>query len=268
MRRQRLIEARKSVGKSQEQVAEEVGVDRTTIGRWERDEGTPFPAQRPKYAEALGVTMDELSAMLSSVPAVTGEVPAWLSHYLGMEQSATGIRCHEPRAVYGLLQSPRYVEALVSRVGVSGVSDTYVQQAVDQRLHRQKRVRSGDLQLDVIQPEAALRLRVGNPAIMSEQLRTVVELSELSNVTVRVVTFDAGQYEARRIGDFSIMSHPWGTPHVHIEGYGGGRFITDADEVHYFNSAFDHAANVALSPKESRRFILGLADEWEKRNHG
>ncbi|MEU2034107.1 helix-turn-helix domain-containing protein [Nocardia amamiensis] len=268
MRRHRLIEARKATGKTQEQIAEAVGVDRTTLGRWERNEGTPYPAQRPKYAEALGITMDELSAMLSSVPAIEGEVPEWLSTYLGMEQSATSIRTHEPRAVYGLLQIPTYVEALVSRVGISGVSDTYVQQAVDQRLHRQKRVRSGDLVLDVIQPESSLRLRVGTPAVMSEQLRSVAELSELPNVTVRVTTYDAGQYEARRLHSFSLMSHPWGSPRVHIESYSGGRFITDAEEVQYFASAFDHGAKIALTPTESRRFILGLAEEWERKNHG
>ncbi|WP_280428343.1 helix-turn-helix domain-containing protein [Nocardia brasiliensis] len=267
MRRERLIEARKATGKTQEQIADEVEVDRTTLGRWERNEGTPHPVQRPKYAEALGITMDELSAMLSSVPTVTGEVPEWLSTYLGMEQSATSIRTHEPRAIYGLLQVPSYVEALVSRVGISGVSDTYVQQAVDQRLHRQKRVRSGDLVLDVIQPEPALRLRVGTPAVMAEQLRTLAELAELPNVTVRVTTYEVGQYEARRLGGFSLMAHPWGNPRVHIESYRGGTFITDADEVGYFAAAFDHAARVALSPTESRRFVLGLADEWERRNH-
>ncbi len=195
-------------------------------------------------------------------------MPEWLSTYLGMEQSATSIRTHEPRAVYGLLQIPAYVEALVSRVGISGVSDTYVQQAVDQRLHRQKRVRSGDLVLDVIQPESSLRLCVGTADVMSEQLRTLAELSELPNVTVRVTTSDAGQYEARRLHSFSIMSHPWGSPRVHIESYGGGRFITDAEEVGYFASAFDHGAKIALSPTESRKFVRGLAEKWEYKHDG
>ncbi|MFC8526217.1 Scr1 family TA system antitoxin-like transcriptional regulator [Nocardia sp. NPDC057227] len=265
MRRERLIEARKATGKTQEQIAAEVEVDRTTLGRWERGDGTPYPAQRAKYADALGIAMDELSAMLSSMPTMSGEMPEWLSTYLGMEQSATDIRSHEPRAIYGLLQEPAYVEALVGKVGISGVTDTYVQQAVDQRVHRQKRVRSGELALDVIMPESALRLRVGTPDVMIEQLRTVAELSELPNVTVRITTFDAGQYEARRLGAYSIMRHPWGRPRVHIESYGGGRWITDHDEVGYFASAFDHGVRVALSPTESRKFVLGLAEEWKQR---
>jgi hypothetical protein len=49
---------------------------------------------------------------------------------------------------------------------------------------------------------------------------------------------------------------------VHIEGYGGGRFITDADEVGYFRNAFDHAQRIALTPRDSAAFITRLADRW------
>lgn len=243
-------------------MAELAGVDRTTIGKWERGEATPHDYQRAAYAEALGVTMDELDAMLSSIPAGAHEVPDWLPVYLGMEQSATELRTHEPRAVFGLFQTPEYVEQLVGRVGVMGVSDTYLQRTVEQRLHRQKRVRSGDLVLDVVQPESALHLQVGDPSVMAGQLDTMAELAELPNVTIRVTTYPAGQYEARRLGDFILMWHPWGNPRVHIEGYGGGRFITDADEVAYFGSAFDHATRVALSPQDSVAFIRQQADRW------
>jgi transcriptional regulator with XRE-family HTH domain len=265
MRRERLIQARKATGRNQEEVADLAGVDRTTVGKWERGESTPQPNQRTAYAEALGVTLQELNAMLSSIPQGVGEMPEWLSTYLGMEQSATEIETYEPRAVYGLLQTPRYVEAIVSRVGVSGASDTYVQSAIEQRLHRQKRVRNHELNLSVLQPESSLRLRIGDASVMAEQLDTLVELSQLPNVTVRVTTFDVGQYEARRLGAFSIMSHPWGTPRVHIEGYGGGRFIHDAEEVGYFRAAFEQASKLALSTEKSRNFIRELAEEWRSK---
>ncbi|MFD0365432.1 Scr1 family TA system antitoxin-like transcriptional regulator [Nocardia sp. GCM10030253] len=264
MRRKMLIDARKSAGKTQEEVAEFVGVDRTTLGKWERDESTPRPHQRAKYAEALGVGMGELNAMLSSIPTAANEMPEWLTTYLGMEQSATSLRAHESRAIYGLLQTPRYVEQLAGRVGVSGVSDTQLQRTVDQRFHRQKRVRNGDLVLDLVQPESALHLQVGDGSVMAEQLRVMAELAELPNVTLRITTYDAGQYEARRLGDFVIMEHPWGNPRVHIEGYGGAYFITDADEVGYFGLAFDHACRITLSPKESQQYIQQLAETWNK----
>src|SRR6185312_495249 len=127
VRRQKLIEARKRAGKNQEDIASVLGVDRTTIGKWERDESTPHPNQRPGYAEALGISLGELAAMLSSLPVPDGiDTPEWLSTYLGMEQSATGIRVHEPEVVFGLLQTPRYTEEVVRTVGLSAVSEDYV----------------------------------------------------------------------------------------------------------------------------------------------
>lgn len=261
MRRERLIHARKATGKNQEQIAEDVGVDRTTLGKWERGESTPVPNQRGRYAEALGITLQELSAMLTSIPQGDREMPTWLSTYLGMEQSATRIQAYEPRCVYGLLQTTAYVEDIVGKVSHEGVSNTYIQRSVEQRLNRQRRVKNGEVEVDLVQPESALRLRIGAPAVMREQMLALAELSQLPNVTFRVTTYDAGQYEARRLGAFSIMSHPWGTmPQVHIEGYGGGQFIDDAEEVAYFQGVFDHATRIALSPSESRKFVAN----WRK----
>ncbi|WP_171050169.1 helix-turn-helix domain-containing protein [Nocardia cyriacigeorgica] len=266
MRRKRLIDARKASGKTQEQIAEFVGVDRTTLGKWERGESTPQPNQRHRYAEAIGTTMRELDAMLNGVVPKEPDMPEWLTTYLGMEQSATTVRAHERRAVFGLLQTPNYLEAMGSGVGISGMSDTYLQRTVDQRIYRQKRVRGGDLALDVIQPESALHLRIGDGAVMAEQLRVMAELAELPNVTIRITTYDAGLYEALRLGDFSIMTHPWGgNDRVHIEGYGGGQFITESDEVAYYRAAFEHACRMALSPKDSLEFIHAAAESWSDR---
>ena len=265
MRRHRLADARKAAGRTQEEIAEQVGVDRTTIGKWERDESTPQPGQRPAYAGALGVTLSELDALLSSLPSTGNFYPEWPSTYLGMEQSASEMRAHEPEVVYGLLQTPAYTEAVVRKVGVVGVPDAYVQRAVQQRRHRQQRVRDGSMTLDVIQSEQTLRVRVGTAAVMAEQLTALADLAELQNVTVRVTTFDAGQHEARRLDSFVIMFHQWGNPQVWVEGYGGGRFVTDAEEVSYFAAVFDQAARLALPPGESVRFIRKLASEWESR---
>jgi dissimilatory sulfite reductase (desulfoviridin) alpha/beta subunit len=88
-------------------------------------------------------------------------------------------------------------------------------------------------------------------------------VAELPNVTVRITCFSAGQYEARRLSDFVIMAHPWGNPRVHIEGYSGGQFLTDADEVACFASAFDHATRIAaLPPAASIDFIRQQASNW------
>jgi transcriptional regulator with XRE-family HTH domain len=265
VRRAKLIEARKAKGLTQEQVAQIVGVERTTVGAWERGESTPHPPQRPAYAEALGVTLSELAAMLSSMPTHPDEMPAWLATYLAMEQSATALRAHEPEVVFGLLQAPGYAAEIARGVGVQETPESYVRQNVEQRQHRQKRVLDGSLAIDVVQTEQVLYFRFGDPSVMAEQFGFMADLAERPNVTLRITMFDAGQYEAHRLDTFTILSHPWGSPTVYLEGYGGGRFITEADEVAYFTDAFDQATKVALSPSESVTFIREVAAKWEAR---
>lgn len=100
---------------------------------------------------------------------------------------------------------------------------------------------------------------------MAEQLNELVALAQLPTVTIRVTTFEAGQHEARRMDTFVVMRHPWGAPRVWTEGYAGGEFVTDRDEVNYYVAAFDQAAGLALSSKESVAFIRDLASQWEAR---
>lgn len=63
-RRRRFAERRKACGFSQEEFAEAVGVDRSTVQRWENGKTGPQPWQRPKIIKALGVTADELDGLL------------------------------------------------------------------------------------------------------------------------------------------------------------------------------------------------------------
>ncbi|WP_328387826.1 helix-turn-helix domain-containing protein [Streptomyces sp. NBC_00400] len=63
-RRRGLAERRKACGLNQEEFAEAVGVDRSTVQRWENGKNDPQPWQRPKIAKALSITSVELDALL------------------------------------------------------------------------------------------------------------------------------------------------------------------------------------------------------------
>jgi DNA-binding XRE family transcriptional regulator len=64
-KRHTLAERREIVGHTQETLAEFVGVEPTTVGRWERGETSPQPWSRPKHAEALAVSVEQLDTMLA-----------------------------------------------------------------------------------------------------------------------------------------------------------------------------------------------------------
>lgn len=59
-----LANRRVVAGYTQEGLAEALGVDRTTIGRWERGAQLPQPWQRPDLARLLGVTLEQLDVLL------------------------------------------------------------------------------------------------------------------------------------------------------------------------------------------------------------
>lgn len=258
-----MIAARKSVGKSQEQVGQEVGVDRTTIGTWERGEYTPQPYQRPPYAEALGVTLTELDTMLSSIPPPDARTPVWLSQYLGMEQSATELLVHEPHVVDGLLQTLDYAAAIGRSVGVHGMSEDYARRNAEQRAWRQVRVRNGDVQLHVVQPEVPFRLQMGTPALMADQMDHLLAMGQQDNVTIQVVPFSVGQYEAFRMGPISVMTHPWAQGRsIYYRPYQGFAHIEEPEEAANFLAAVEQASILALSPADSLAFIAQAAEQW------
>jgi transcriptional regulator with XRE-family HTH domain len=64
-KRTRFVARRKVLGYSQEQLAEHVRVERSTIARWESGETAPQPWFRPKLARALHLSLEQLDELLA-----------------------------------------------------------------------------------------------------------------------------------------------------------------------------------------------------------
>jgi len=65
-KRQRLAARRKAAGFSQEQLAERLSIDRSTVARWESGETEPQPWIRPRLARVLQVSLDQLDRLLAA----------------------------------------------------------------------------------------------------------------------------------------------------------------------------------------------------------
>ena len=65
LKRQGLSHRRKAVGLTQEALAERLGVERSTVVRWEAGDTEPLPSIRPKVARALQVSIDQLAELLT-----------------------------------------------------------------------------------------------------------------------------------------------------------------------------------------------------------
>jgi transcriptional regulator with XRE-family HTH domain len=70
------IQARKAVGLTQEQLAEALHVEPSTIKRWEAGTYSPQPYLRPKLAKILDISRDKLTEFLANPPIASVQEPS------------------------------------------------------------------------------------------------------------------------------------------------------------------------------------------------
>jgi len=71
-RRHRLAQRRKSLGFTQESLAGKLGVERSTVVRWESGDTGPQPWMRPRIAEALRISATQLDGLLAEADSSSG----------------------------------------------------------------------------------------------------------------------------------------------------------------------------------------------------
>ena len=129
-------------------------------------------------------------------------IPAWFEPYLGLEQTASVIRTYETQFIPGLLQAPAYARTLIG----SGTSSRAVtEQRSELRLRRQHILR-GPAHLWALVDESVLRRRIGGRAAMSAQLRHLMDMCDMANVTIQVLTLRGDGHLAE--GAFTILRLP------------------------------------------------------------
>ncbi|HWR48652.1 MAG TPA: helix-turn-helix transcriptional regulator, partial [Pseudonocardiaceae bacterium] len=159
-------------------------------------------------------------------------IPEDFEEFVGLESEASRMRSYEDVVVTGLLQTEAYAAALV-RAWLPRVSDHAVEERVRLRMARQDRLHEGaPLRLDCVLTEAALRQQVGGPGVMREQLRHLLDMTELSHVSVQVMPFAAGAYPAQNC-PFRLLSFP--DPEDHdvacVDYLSGTLYVEDAEDV-------------------------------------
>jgi transcriptional regulator with XRE-family HTH domain len=87
-KRIRLAQRRKAAGLTQEGLAESLGVERSTVARWESAETEPQAWLRPRLARALRVGAEELQALLDEVTVIQAEPSERMNYVLENPRSA------------------------------------------------------------------------------------------------------------------------------------------------------------------------------------
>jgi transcriptional regulator with XRE-family HTH domain len=131
-------------------------------------------------------------------------LPGWFEVYIGLEEAASRIRSYEVQFVPGLLQTEEYARA-VTLLGHPDAPGHEVERRVGLRMRRQSLLSGEDPpHFWAVVDEAALRRPLGGAPAMRKQLRHLIEVTDLPNVTLQVVPFDLGGHAAAG-GPFSIL---------------------------------------------------------------
>lgn len=189
-------------------------------------------------------------------------VPDWFELYVGLEQAASLIRTYEVQFVPGLLQTETYARA-VTRLGHETVSDEEIERRVDLRMRRQELLtRPGAPTVWAVLDEAVLCRPLDGPEVMRAQVRHLVEMADLPNVTIQVVPFHVGGHAAAG-GPFSILrfSQPDLPDVVYLEQLTSAIYLDKRDDADGYMAVMDRLCVDAIPGSETIGFLSRLADE-------
>jgi transcriptional regulator with XRE-family HTH domain len=261
---------REAAGYTLDDAARILECDRSKISRIETGQRGVRPKELRELLAEYGVE-DSRGEALSTIARQTSQAGWWQTYsrvlddayqdFIGLEATAATISTYEAQLIPGLLQTEAYAQAIAAASLVTE-DQAEREQFVQVRLTRQQVLtRPEPLRFWAILSEGALRQLVGGPAVMRDQLRHLVQISnDRPNVNLQVLPFAAGAHAATS-GPFVIMKFPEAPDLgvVYLEGQTGGIYLESADEVARYNLVFEHLRATALSTVASVRLIEEVA---------
>ncbi|GGL14449.1 helix-turn-helix domain-containing protein [Mangrovihabitans endophyticus] len=180
-------------------------------------------------------------------------------NFVGLEAEASSMRTWEPIVLPGLLQIEPYMRALM-QTGRPDDPAQNIDRRITLRLKRQARL-TGErpLRLFAIVDESAVRRGIGGHEVMSEQLRYLIERSQLPNVTIQVLPFSAGSHPF--LGGPAALLEFQETTHLdvaYLEGLAGDYYEEQPTEVARYRQEFEQLSAMALDERNTVKLIESL----------
>ena len=196
------------------------------------------------------------------------DLPTSLSRYIGLEAEAVAIRIFDGGCVPGLLQTEDYIRAMLA-IAEPPFTEAVADERVASRLKRQELLTTSNApSVEVILDEAVLHRVVGSHAVMTAQLKRLLQYAGLPNVTVRVIPFAAGTRTAEAT-NFTILAF---APEVlndvvFLEQMTGGIFLEDETDSAWHRRFFEQVTGTALTPEETSALITAKLRYYQPRAH-
>jgi transcriptional regulator with XRE-family HTH domain len=181
--------------------------------------------------------------------------------HIGLEAEAVSIRMFSTQVINGLLQTEAYAREVLKTIWTSD-PPVRIERRVQFRMARQKILERQDgPQIRCILEEKVLDRPVGSYEILRAQLRRLVDLADLPNVTIRVLPHSIGAHPGID-GSFWIVDLAPPDPSVvYVEYRAGGAYMEHEEEVNLYSDIFMRLEDAAMTAEQSLELIREL---WGK----
>ncbi|MCM2577557.1 helix-turn-helix domain-containing protein [Streptomyces meridianus] len=249
---------REAAGLSQEQLGERVFCSGTYVGQFESATRRPQPDVSRLFDEVLGC--GEHFRRLCEL-ARQSQHAEYFADAAELEKLARTISEYAPMLVPGFLQTEAYARAL-TRATLPLAADEDVEGHVRTRMQRAQLLTLPTApKLWEIIHEAALRVPVGGPKVMHEQLLALAEGIRSRRFLVQVHPYSAGAHTFMT-GMVSLMTFEDAPPVAYVEGAHIGQLIDESAVVERYRASYDLARAAALAPEASLTLIESVAKDY------
>ena len=254
-----------------DEVGEKLECSASKISRIETGHVGVTPRDARDLLELYGLTGDEREALVQL--AREARKPGWWHAYkevftgtfVGLEADASSLRAFQALLVPGLLQTETYARAVI-RAMRPDADESDIQRRVAARTARQELlVDPNPPQYWAVIDEAVLHREVGGPEVMAKQAHRLLELAQLTHVTIQVVPFAAGAHPGME-GPFLVLGFPEPADPdvVYVDSTSGGFYLELPPDVRRYSLMFDHLRAAALKPDDSLDVISEAAERYSR----
>jgi transcriptional regulator with XRE-family HTH domain len=187
----------------------------------------------------------------------------YFAHAAELERLATGICEWAPAVVPGLLQTPEYARAIYLASNPLSTAE-WIDQMVGLRMERTQLLKDAARPVYwVLLHEVVLRVSVGSPTVMAQQLQHLADLLRSRKILAQVLPFTAGAHpqmgKAMKLMDFEDAP-----PTVYTEGVLSGSLLDDPAVVKRVRADYDLLRAVALPLETSLAMIEAAVEGYER----
>jgi hypothetical protein len=150
----------------------------------------------------------------------------------------------------------------VIRAGQPRITSDELERRVAMRLERQAIFarEAGSPMYWVVIHEGVLRHVVGSPQIMQAQLGRLIEAADSPDILIQVLPYSASDHPGTD-GPILVFDFAGAPSSGYTECKGGGMIVEQPEQVAGLVTSMNLIRAAALSPRESRKYIVKVRDE-------